>query len=221
MKARFDAVLFDLDGCLVDSAPDLAGALNRLRQARGMVALPYSSLRPLVGTGARGMVGVGFGLQPEDAGFPVLRDAFLAEYAQGLLNETRSFDGIETLLRELALAGLPWGVVTNKATRFAEPLLVGLGLAPRAAVLICGDTTPFAKPHPEPLLEAARRLGCSPQRVLYVGDDLRDAQAAQAAGMTFVAACWGYLGVGDPPQHWGADFLAERPDALLNWLELD
>lgn len=215
------AVLFDLDGCLVDSAPDLAGALNRLRLAKGLAALPFEQLRPLVGTGARGMVGQGFGIDPDSPAFPELRDAFLAEYESHLADHTAPFPGITKLLATLKNAGIPWGIVTNKAVRFALPLLGALGLDKASSVIICGDTIAFAKPHPEPLLEAARRLAVQPGQALYVGDDLRDAQAAKAAGMSFAAACWGYLGTGEPPSAWGANFLADDPQSLLNWLNLD
>ena len=173
------ALLFDLDGTLIDSAPDLAGALNRLRQRQGLAPLPYAALRPLVGSGARGMVGAGFGLQPGDEGFEELKQAFLAEYQGQLLDQTRVFDQSAWLLDELASRSLPWGIVTNKATRYAEPVVQGLGLAQRTAVLVCGDTTPHAKPHPAPLLEAAARLGVAAEECIYVGDDLRDVQRSE------------------------------------------
>ena len=212
------AVLFDLDGTLVDSAPDLAGAANRLRADHGLPPLPLAQLRPMVGSGARGMVGVAFGVAPGDARFEPLRDAFLAHYEAGLLERTRPFDGVEAMLSALEAAGLPWGIVTNKATRFTTPIVAGLGLARRAAVVVCGDTTPHAKPHPEPLWHAARALGLAPEGVVYVGDDLRDAQAAKAAGMAMVAATWGYLGVGEPVHAWGADVLLDAPGRLVDWL---
>jgi len=213
-------LLFDLDGTLVDSAPDLAGAANDLRARHGLAPLPYADLRPMVGSGARGMVGVAFGVGPEDARFEGLRDAFLARYAERLLVDTRVFDAVQPVLARLEAAGLPWGIVTNKAMRFTEPIVHGLGLAARAAVVIAGDTTPHAKPHPAPLLEAARRLGVDPRRCAYVGDDHRDIVAGRAAGMTALAAAWGYLGQGEPVQAWGADRVLDAPDQLLNWLEL-
>jgi phosphoglycolate phosphatase len=211
-------VLFDLDGTLVDSAPDLAGAANRLRAEHGLPPLPYERLRPMVGSGARGMVGVAFGVKPGDSRFEELRDAFLARYESGLLEHTRPFEGVEALLAALEAAGLPWGIVTNKATRFTRPIVEGLGLARRAAAVVCGDTTPHSKPHPAPLLHAAQAMGLPPQAVAYVGDDLRDAQAARAAGMRMVAAAWGYLGLGDPPAAWGADVVLEAPGDVLGWL---
>ena len=220
MNHPIDAVLFDLDGTLIDSAPDLAGAANDLRAQRGLDALPYESLRPMVGAGARGMVGVAFGLCPGEDGFEPLRDAFLARYAERMLERTRVFDAVEPVLQMLSAAGVPWGIVTNKVTRYAEPVVRGLGLDARAGVLIAGDTTAHAKPHPAPLLEAARRLGRDAGRCVYVGDDVRDVQAGRAAGMATLAAGWGYLGQGEPIDDWGADAVLEEPSQLLNWLRL-
>jgi phosphoglycolate phosphatase len=214
------AVLFDLDGTLVDSAPDLAGALNALRQAHGLLPMPYEQLRPMVGAGARGMIGVGFGVGPEQPEFAALRDQFLDLYAANLLQQTALFSGMAALLAALNAASMPWGVVTNKASRFAVPLVAGLGWPSPPQVLICGDTTAHAKPHPEPLLEAARRLVVDPAAVVYVGDDLRDVQAGRAAGMRTVAAGWGYLGQGDPIEAWGADAVIKEPGQLLNELNL-
>ena len=216
--ARFRGVLFDLDGTLIDSAPDLAGAANRLRADHGLAPLPYARLRPMVGTGARGMVGAAFGVEPGDERFEELRVAFLAHYEAGLLQLTREFDDVDALLAGLESAGTPWGIVTNKITRYTTPIVAGLGLDRRAAVVVCGDTTPHAKPHPEPLLHAARAMGLLPRDVLYVGDDLRDIQAAQAAGMPVVAATWGYLGQGEPVEAWGADATIESPAVLADWL---
>lgn len=213
-------LLFDLDGTLVDSAPDLAGAANDLRAAHGLPALPFEALRPMVGTGARGMVGVAFGAAPGDDGFESLRDAFLAGYAERLLRHTRVFDEMLPVLDALDAARLPWGIVTNKATRFTAPLVAGLGLAARSAVVIAGDTTPHAKPHPAPLLEAARRVGVAADDCAYVGDDHRDIVAGRAAGMAALAASWGYLGQGEPVHAWGADRVLSSPAALLQWLEL-
>ncbi len=221
MTARtLGAVLFDLDGTLVDSAPDLAAAVNDLRLARGLRALPHEQLRPMVGSGARGMVGTAFGLAPGDGGYEALRDEFLARYAQRLLQETVVFAAVQPVLDRLDALGMRWGIVTNKALRFAEPLVEGLRLRQRAAVLIGGDSTPFAKPHPAPLLEAARRMGVAPECCVYVGDDQRDIVAGRAAAMATAAAGWGYLGAGGGIGTWGADTVLEDPAALLHWLEL-
>jgi phosphoglycolate phosphatase len=220
VKARRAAVLFDLDGTLVDSAPDLAGAANELRLARGLPPLPLHELRPMVGSGARGMVGASLGVKPGDADYEALRDEFLALYERRLLRETAVFALVEPVLQRLEAIALPWGIVTNKALRFATPLVEGLALHRRAAVLIGGDSTPHSKPHPAPLLEAARRLGLAPGDCAYVGDDHRDVLAGRAAGMATLAAAWGYLGAGEPIDAWGADAVIAEPDALLHWLEL-
>lgn len=214
------AVLFDLDGTLIDSAPDLAGALNRLRGQRGLPPLPYTQLRPLVGSGARGMVGAGFGLAPGDGGFDALRDAFLAEYERGMLRDTKIFEQGDQLMSTLSRHEIPWGIVTNKVTRFAEPVVAGLGLKTRSRVLICGDTTAHAKPHPAPLLAAAEHINVPTSLCVYVGDDLRDIQAGRSAGMRTVAVGWGYHGIADRVDDWGADFIAQTPEELLNWLNL-
>lgn len=218
--ARHAAVLFDLDGTLVDSAPDLAGAVNEMRSAQGLEPLPFERLRPMVGAGARGMLGAALGVAPGDSGFEALRDEFLARYERRLTRETALFADVERLLRRIEAEPLRWGIVTNKALRFAEPLVAALALDRRASVLIGGDSTAHAKPHPEPLLEAARRLGVDPAHCVYVGDDHRDMLAGRAAGMATVAAGWGYLGAGEPIERWGADFTIAEPAALLHWLDL-
>ena len=214
------AVLFDLDGTLIDSAPDLAGAANALRADHGLPALPFDLLRPMAGAGARGMLGVAFGVAPGEERYEALRDAFLARYAERLLDQTRVFERMAPVLEQLEAGDRPWGIVTNKAMRFAGPVIEGLGLHARAAVLIAGDSTPHAKPHPAPLLEAARRLGLAAAECVYVGDDLRDVQAGRAAGMATLAAAWGYLGAGESIEAWGADRVLEDPVELLNWLDL-
>jgi phosphoglycolate phosphatase len=220
MTRAVEAVLFDLDGTLIDSAPDLGGAANDLRVARGLPALPIEQFRPHAGTGARGMIGIAFGLGPKDDGFDELRQAFLARYAQRMLESTSVFGEMLPVLDALEAAGLPWGVVTNKLLHLAEPIVAGLGLNERAAVLIGGDSTPFSKPHPEPLREAARRLQRDPARCVYIGDDARDIQAGRGAGMATLAAAWGYLGIGEPVHAWGADAVIDRPGELLQWLAL-
>jgi phosphoglycolate phosphatase len=214
------AVLFDLDGTLVDSAPDLAGTVNDMRQARGLDPLPYGQLRVHAGSGARGMLGAAFGTRPDAPAYVEMRDEFHDRYEGRLLANTRLFDAVATVLESFDRHGLPWGIVTNKALRFAEPLARSLGLLPRALTLVGGDSTPHTKPHPEPLLEAARRLGQPPQACMFVGDDPRDVQAGRAAGMRTTAAAWGYLGPGLPVEHWGADLVLAEPQALLTLLDL-
>jgi 2-phosphoglycolate phosphatase len=217
---RADVVLFDLDGTLVDSAPDLAGAANDLRIAEGLEPMAFEQLRPMVGAGARGMVGLAFDARPGDGRYEALRQAFLHRYAQRLLHSTRVFADVDPVIDALDMCGLPWGIVTNKALALAQPIVDGLGLSRRAAVLIGGDSTPFSKPHPEPLLEAARRIGADPARCVYVGDDARDIVAGRAAGMATLAAAWGYLGEGAPVHEWGAGGVLEQPGALLHWLSM-
>lgn len=214
------AVLFDLDGTLVDSAPDLAAAADRMRLRRGLPALPLTDYRPHASSGARGMLRVAFGAQPLQDEYDDLRVEFLAEYAGALLDQTAPFDGVHQLLDTLTRAGKPWGIVTNKAERFTRPLVAGMPLLEAAGVVICGDTTPHAKPHPEPLYEAARRLGVDPAHCVYVGDDERDVVAGRAAGMLTVAARYGYLGQATSVTDWAATACIDSPGELLKWLEL-
>jgi phosphoglycolate phosphatase len=218
--AMVHAVLFDLDGTLIDSAPDLAGAGNDMRQARGLAPLPFEQFRPMVGAGARGMVGIALQVGPGDEAFIELRDEFLLRYEQRMTHQTQVFSAMRPVLSALLAQGIAWGIVTNKARRFAEPLVHALGLHEHAATVVCGDTTAHAKPHPAPLLEAARQMNLAPQHCIYVGDDLRDVQAGRAAGMRTVAAAWGYLGVGEPIADWGADHVIESPGQLLNLLTM-
>ena len=192
--ADVQAVLFDLDGTLVDSAPDLGAAVNKMRVDRGLTSLPLESYRAMAGAGARGMIGVAFDLTPGQGDFETLREEFFGNYDQCLTASTYAFDGVPELLAQLVARQLPWGVVTNKAARFAHPLTRAMPLFASAGTLICGDTLAHAKPHPAPLLEAARRLGVDPARCLYVGDDERDVVAGLAAGMGTVVASYGYLG---------------------------
>ena len=208
------AVLFDLDGTLADTAPDLAGAVNRMRRRRGLEDLPLARLRPVASSGARGMLAAGLAKTPADADFEALREEFLAEYASALDVESRLFDGVSQLLEALQRARQPWGIVTNKAMRFTAPVVAGLGLG-AAGVVIAGDSTPHAKPHPAPLLAACERLGVGAAECIYIGDDLRDIQAAKAAGMPSIAAAWGYLGEAGDVNEWGADVVVEHPTGLL------
>ena len=211
-------VLFDLDGTLIDSAPDLAGSANQMRVARGLPALPFEQLRPLAGAGARGMLGAAFGVLPTAPEYADLKQEFLDRYEQRMLQETRVFNLVIGMLEALQARQVLWGIVTNKAERFALPLTRALGLHQGAVAVIGGDTTPHLKPHPAPLLEAARRAGVAAHQCIYVGDDERDIVAGRAAGMRTVAAAWGYLGHGSTISTWGADLTIDQPHALLNWL---
>jgi N-acetyl-D-muramate 6-phosphate phosphatase len=220
MSHPLQAILFDLDGTLVDSAPDLAHAANAMLAQRGLPPVPYDELRPLAGSGARGMLSRTFGRTPADDDYIALRDEFHALYEQCMLASARAFDGIEPLLGQLQARGLPWGIVTNKARRFAGPMVQALPPLAGAATLVCGDCTPHTKPHPAPLLEAARRLALDPARCVYVGDDARDVAAGHAAGMRTVAVAWGYLGPGAVVHDWRAGHVIHAPAELLNWLDL-
>ena len=213
------AVLFDLDGTLADTAPDLAGALNRLLAECGRGPVPIERARPVTSSGARGMLQVGFGIDPLHDDYAALKARFLDLYADRICVETSLFDGVAELLAALESRALPWGIVTNKAERFTLPLLSTLQIAKRAACVVGGDTTPRAKPHPEPLLHAARAMSLEPAHCLYVGDDLRDVQAARAAGMAVLAAGYGYLGEPGDPHAWGADAVIGHPLEVLNHLD--
>ncbi|MEY4561861.1 MAG: hypothetical protein RLZZ618_1138 [Pseudomonadota bacterium] len=212
------AVLFDLDGTLIDSAPDLAGAGNDLRAARGLAPVAYERFRPMVGAGARGMIKVALEVGLEDADFDALRTEFLSLYEGRMTRLTRLFPDCVPMLAALEARHMPWGIVTNKAMRFTEPVVKALELKTRAGAVVSGDTTPHAKPHPAPLLEAARLMNVAPSDCIYVGDDLRDVQAGRAAGMRTVAAGWGYLGEGEHISEWGADHLIKEPLQLLQLL---
>jgi len=207
------AVLFDLDGTLADTAPDLAAAVNWLRTERGLDETPYAVLRPTASSGARGMIGAAFGLAPGDDGYEELRLAWFERYQSAMALHTTLFDGITELLAGIEAAGMAWGIVTNKPARFTDPLVPQIALA-HAGCIVSGDTTGFAKPHPAPLLEGARRLNLAPEQCWYVGDDLRDIEAGRAAGMVTVACAWGYCGAIEPSS-WGADYLLDTPAELL------
>jgi 2-phosphoglycolate phosphatase len=212
------AVLFDLDGTLADTAGDLGGALNHLRVTRGLDPLPLDVLRPYASAGARGLIGVGLDIHPGHPEYDALRDAFMEAYRQCLTDTTALFEGVDELLYELTARDLKWGIVTNKPHRFTLPVMDGLGLREQAAVIISGDSTAHAKPHPLPLLTACEQMGLAPASVLYVGDDLRDIQAAIAAGMPSAAAGWGYIGHNGDVGTWGADVVVWHPLELLKHL---
>jgi phosphoglycolate phosphatase len=213
-----DAILFDLDGTLADTAPDLAAALNRVRRGRGLDPLPLAHLRPYASHGARGLLGAGMGIAPDDPEYGVLRDHFLVHYEAALCVDTRLFEAVDGLLDAIEARDLAWGIVTNKATRYTLPLLAALGLGSRVRAIVCGDSTPFAKPHPAPLLAAAERLGVAPARCVYVGDAERDVTAGVAAGMRTIIARYGYIEPHDDPDAWPADGILDDPGELLDWL---
>ncbi len=206
-------VLFDFDGTLADTAPDLAAAANLLRQQHSLAPLPYDALRPFASHGARGLLKAALNIEPDDSGYDQLKAQFLQDYAQVMYQQTRLFDGIAELLAELARQDFAWGIVTNKIESLALPMIRHLGLAQDCAVTVGGDTTAHIKPHPEPLFHAARSAGVQPASCIYIGDDLRDIQAGKAAGMATVAAAYGYCSAN--PRDWQADALAEQTQDLL------
>ena len=198
-------ILFDFDGTLADTAPDLAAAANRQRTRAGLEPLPLEVLRPYSSAGARGLLRCALNLTPADEAYEAHRVQFLKDYEAAMTVDTCLFEGVTELLAQIKSEGMTWGIVTNKATYLATPLVEALGLAQDCAVLVCGDTTAHSKPHPLPLLHAAQQAGFGVERCMYVGDDLRDIQAAQAAGMPSIAAAYGYCGPEHPPETWQAD----------------
>ena len=218
MFQNVEAVLFDLDGTLIDSAPDLGAAVDKMRVQRGLPSLPLEQYRPMAGTGARGMIGIAFGITPEHAEFEVMKEEFFVNYENCMTERTRIFEGVNDMIAALVSQGLPWGVVTNKSSRFTDPLTAAMPLFATAGAIVSGNTTPHAKPHPEPLFEAARRLSVDPARCVYVGDDERDIVAGLAAGMGTVAATYGYLGQQTDIARWNAHLHIDSPLKLLNFL---
>ena len=212
------AVLFDLDGTLADTAPDLGYAINVMRAARHLAPVPLEITRPVTSSGARGLLAAGFDMTPAHPDYEAMRQEFLDIYEQNVCRETRLFDGMSELLEALEQRGLRWGIVTNKAERFTLPLIEGLGLTQRAACIVGGDTTPHLKPHPASLLLASERIALPPADCLYVGDDERDMLAGRAAGMPVAAAVYGYLGHGKPPQQWDADLWVSEPREILDFV---
>jgi len=219
MRAPCRAVLFDLDGTLIDSAPDLGAAADKMRTDRGLPSLDLALYRPMAGAGARGMLKVAFGLTPEDPDFMTMREEFFRNYEQAMTVRTYIFEGVVELIGHLQSRGMPWGVVTNKSARFTDPLTRMMPLFSSAGTIVSGDTTPHAKPHPEPLFEAARRMQLDPAHCWYVGDDERDIVAGRAAGMKTVAATYGYLGEVSDLSRWEADLHIDSPLDLLKWLD--
>jgi len=216
--SKIRTVLFDLDGTLADTAPDLAHALNILLGEEGKPPLPYDTIRPEVSHGATALIRLGFGVGSGDAGFDRLRQRFLDLYSENLCHHTRPFDGIVPLLKALAARGINWGIVTNKPAFLTDPLVARLHLAPAPACVVSGDTVPNRKPHPEPMLLACTRAGSRAEQCLYVGDAERDIIAGRHAGMKTLVALFGYISKDETPQNWGADGMIHTPHEILDWL---
>ena len=212
------AVLFDLDGTLVDTAPDLGHAANLVRESLQLEPLPLEGYRPVASAGARGLLGKALGITPADEDFPKHRDRFLELYRANLSRQSRLFDGMEQMLRLMEDRGIRWGVVTNKPAWLTGPLMEDLALAQRAAVSISGDQVPKPKPAPDSLLKACEMLGLDPADCIYVGDDRRDIEAGRAAGMRTMAAAWGYEGE-HAIHSWQADSIVQTPADLRSWLD--
>ena len=218
MFENIQAVLFDLDGTLIDSAPDLGAAADKMRTDRGLPSLPLSHYRHMAGAGARGMLSLAFDMTPTHADYEAYKEEFFVNYENCMTERTHAFDGVHDLISGLVQRGMPWGVVTNKSERFTHPLTQAMPLFASASTVVCGDTTPHAKPHPEPLFEAARRMAVDPAHCVYVGDDERDIVAGHAAGMRTVAATYGYLGSVGDVKCWNAHLEIEFPTHLLKSL---
>lgn len=219
MFQNVQAVLFDLDGTLIDSAPDLGAAADKMRVDRGLSSLPLDHYRPMAGAGARGMLGIAFGMTPEHPDYEAMKEEFFVNYENCMTERTRIFHGVVDMVAQLVAQGLPWGVVTNKSSRFTDPLTAAMDLFATAGAIVSGNTTPHAKPHPEPLFEAARRLSVDPAQCVYVGDDERDIIAGLAAGMGTVAATYGYLGQQSDISKWNAHLHIDSPTDLLKYLQ--
>jgi N-acetyl-D-muramate 6-phosphate phosphatase len=203
---------------LIDSAPDLGAAADKMRTDRGLPSLPLSHYRHMAGAGARGMLSLAFDMTPDHPEYDVYKEEFFVNYENCMTERTHAFDGVQEMIDALVQRGMPWGVVTNKSQRFAHPLTQAMPMFASAGTVICGDTTLHAKPHPEPLLEAARRMAVDPTHCVYVGDDERDIVAGHAAGMHTVAATYGYLGSVGDVKRWNAHVDIEFPTQLLKCL---
>jgi len=214
----FSAILFDLDGTLVDTAPDLAFALTTLMQQEGLAPLPYNTIRPVASNGSAGLLGLGFGITPEHPDYTALQQRFIQLYQDNIARETTLFDGMENVLSSLENANITWGIVTNKPAFLTEPLLAQLNLTHRAGCIVSADTTPFNKPHPAPMLHACKIIKQQPENCIYIGDAARDIEAGRNANMQTVSALYGYIGEHDNPDHWHADTHINHPRDILQWL---
>jgi phosphoglycolate phosphatase len=218
MMAKYDVVFFDLDGTLVDTAPDLAYALNQVLEEEGKHPLPYEAIRAVASHGSAGLLGLAFGINPDDAEYASLQQRFIAIYQANLTRASTLFPGMESVIESLEKSGIPWGVITNKPAYLTDPLMAGLGLHSRAACIVSGDTTANSKPHPEPMLHACKLTEADPAQCLYIGDAQRDIEAGRNANMYTIVACYGYLGAHDKPESWQADAMIQHPSELSQWI---
>jgi phosphoglycolate phosphatase len=218
MRQTITTILFDLDGTLADTAPDLALTLNLLLQEQNKPSLPFPEIRPHVSHGSTGLIKIGFGLAEDHPDFDALRQRFLEIYADHLFEQTTLFPGMTSLLDAIEARGMRWGVITNKPARFTDPLLAKLGLAERSACIISGDSAAKRKPDPEPMYLACEQIGVKPKQCLYVGDAERDIMAGLNAGMMTLVAGFGYLGDQDRPENWQAHGIIMSPQGILDWL---
>lgn len=218
MKPNFAAVLFDLDGTLVDTAPDLAFALNTLLQENNRQALDYIDVRPVASHGSPALLALGFGIEPDHIDFDKLQQRFIQIYQQNISRESRLFNGMENVLSALEQANIPWGIVTNKPGFLTQPLLTQLNLNHRAACIVSSDTTAHSKPHPEPMLYASNKINIASEQCLYIGDAQRDIEAGKNANMPTVVALYGYLSDTDQVEQWQADFSINHPSDILKWI---
>ena len=218
MRNNIRHVLFDLDGTLVDTAPDLAFALNRALVGRGRKPLPFETIRPSVSLGGAALVKLGFGLDMADPEFTPVRDEFLAIYRDNLSKHSRLFPGMELVLDRLEQTGVSWGIVTNKPAWLTDPLMQALQLDARTPCIVSGDTLEQRKPHPAPLLHACKLLQCEPRETVYIGDDRRDVAAGTSAGMATLVASYGYIAPDEEPLNWGADGFIDSPKDILPWI---
>jgi phosphoglycolate phosphatase len=216
--AKFDVIFFDLDGTLVDTAPDLAYALNQVMEQEGKSPLPYEAIRAVASHGCVGLLGLGFGIDKEHPQFAALQTRLLDIYQANLTRGSKLFNGMEKVIDKLDEIGIRWGVITNKPAYLTDPLMAGLGLNNRAACIVSGDTTANSKPHPEPMLHACKLADVDPAQCLYIGDAKRDIEAGKNVNMHTIVACYGYLGEEDKPESWQADAMIHHPSELSQWI---
>ena len=218
MKRKIEHVLFDLDGTLADTAPDLADTLNQLLIENNRPPLSFEIIRPTVSHGGIFMINTAFSMTEDNPGFGELRSRFLDIYAERLTNKTRLFQGMDKVLDQFDNAGIGWGIVTNKSEQLTHPLMHALGLQKRTSCIVGGDTVKYNKPHPAPMLHACSLLDCNPAKTLYIGDAERDIQAGHNTGMFTLIAGYGYIGDNDTPESWGADGIVQAPDEIPGWI---